>query len=110
MTVRYDDPKPFMLVENKLARSCPPGTTEIMCHPGLRDPAAKLRHAVRSLRGTAVLRWEYHPGSTLFFVWTQERDGSAEFGDFQFGRDRSALFRDRPVNVFQVKASYWLGI
>src|SRR5260370_28822232 len=25
VTVRYDDPKPFMLVENKLARACPPG-------------------------------------------------------------------------------------
>src|SRR5437763_15491147 len=27
VTVRYDEPKPFMLVENKLARSCPPGIT-----------------------------------------------------------------------------------
>src|ERR1700676_1405602 len=27
VTVRYDDPKPFMLVENKLARSCPPAIT-----------------------------------------------------------------------------------
>jgi magnesium transporter len=26
-TVRYDDPKPFMLVENKLRRSCAPGIT-----------------------------------------------------------------------------------
>src|SRR5947208_15092983 len=25
VTVRYDEPKPFMLVENKLARSCAPG-------------------------------------------------------------------------------------
>ena len=25
VTVRYDAPKPFMLVENKLARSCAPG-------------------------------------------------------------------------------------
>src|SRR6267143_2690415 len=27
VTVRYDEPKPFVLVENKLARSCPPGVT-----------------------------------------------------------------------------------
>src|SRR5665647_2373324 len=27
VTVRYDEPKPFMLVENKLARSCAPGVT-----------------------------------------------------------------------------------
>jgi hypothetical protein len=64
---------------------------------------------VRSLRGTAVMRWEYRPGSTLFFVWTQQRDGFDTFGDFEFSRDRSALFRDRPTNVFQVKATYWLG-
>ena len=63
----------------------------------------------RSLRGTAVVRYEYRPGSTLFFVWTQERDGSDAFGDFNFSRDRSALFRDRPTNIFQVKATYWLG-
>jgi hypothetical protein len=65
---------------------------------------------IRSLRGTAVVRWEYRPGSTLFFVWTQERSGEDAFGDFDFRRDRSALFRDRPINVFQVKASYWMGI
>jgi hypothetical protein len=64
---------------------------------------------VRSLRGTAVMRWEYRPGSTLYFVWTQVREGFDAFGDFILSRDRSALFRDRPTNVFQVKATYWLG-
>jgi Domain of unknown function (DUF5916) len=63
----------------------------------------------RSLRGTGVLRWEYRPGSTLYFVWTQERSGSDQFGDFDFNRDRSALFRDRPTNVFQIKGTYWIG-
>jgi len=63
----------------------------------------------RSLRGTGVLRWEYRPGSTLYFVWTQEREGSDQFGDFNFNRDRSALFRDRPTNIFQIKGTYWIG-
>ena len=49
---------------------------------------------MRSLRGTGVLRWEYRPGSTLYFVWTQIREGFDQFGDFDFSRDRSALFRD----------------
>ena len=62
----------------------------------------------RSLRGTAVMRYEYRPGSTLYFVWTQERDGFDQFGDFNFSRDRSALFRDRPTNIFQIKGTYWL--
>jgi hypothetical protein len=64
---------------------------------------------LRALRGTGVLRWEYRPGSTLYFVWTQERDGFDQFGDFNFGRDRSALFRDRPTNIFQIKGTYWIG-
>ena len=65
--------------------------------------------AYRSLIGNAVLRWEYRPGSTVFFVWTQSRSGTTDVGNFDFTRDRIAMFRDRPTNVFQVKVNYWLG-
>jgi hypothetical protein len=63
----------------------------------------------RSLRGNAVVRWEYRPGSTLFLVWTQQRSGSDAFGDFDIGRERRNLFGDRPENVFLVKMNYWIG-
>jgi hypothetical protein len=63
----------------------------------------------RSLIGNAVLRWEYRPGSTVFFVWTQSRTGSDPTGTFDFGRQNRAIFRDRPTNVFQVKVNYWIG-
>ncbi|HEY8851006.1 MAG TPA: DUF5916 domain-containing protein [Gemmatimonadaceae bacterium] len=63
----------------------------------------------RSLIGNAVLRWEYRPGSTVFFVWTQNRTGSDTNGEFDFGKQRAEIFRDRPTNVFQVKINYWLG-
>lgn len=63
----------------------------------------------RSLRGNAVLRWEYRPGSTLFFVWQQQRAGEEPLGNFRFGRDYGALFRQKPENVFTVKATYWLA-
>ncbi|HEU4559158.1 MAG TPA: DUF5916 domain-containing protein [Longimicrobium sp.] len=64
---------------------------------------------VRSLRGSAVLRWEYRPGSTLFFVWQQDRGGPDGVGDFDARRDLPELFRRRPNGVFVVKASYWIG-
>lgn len=64
---------------------------------------------IRSLRGTAVLRWEYRPGSTLYFVWTQLRSGYDPQGAWDFGGAGSELLSDRPTNVFQVKATYWLG-
>ena len=63
----------------------------------------------RSLRGSAVVRWEYRPGSALFFVWQQQRDGFEDFGDFRFGRDFGAIFREDVQNIFVVKATYWLG-
>ncbi|MFL5542317.1 MAG: DUF5916 domain-containing protein [Longimicrobiaceae bacterium] len=63
----------------------------------------------RSLRGNAVLRWEYRPGSTLYLVWQQQRAGAEPFGDFEFGRDANAIFRQRPDNIFVIKASYWIG-
>ena len=63
----------------------------------------------RSLRGNAVLRWEYRPGSALFFVWQQERSGQEHFGGFHFRRDAGAVFREPATNVFLVKATYWLG-
>jgi magnesium transporter len=37
VTVRYDEPKPFLLVENKLARSCTPGITGEMVLMELLD-------------------------------------------------------------------------
>jgi hypothetical protein len=63
----------------------------------------------RSLRGNAVLRWEYRPGSTLYLVWQQQRTGLEPFGTFDFGRDAPAVFNAPPDNVFVVKVSYWFG-
>jgi len=64
---------------------------------------------VRNLRGNAVLRWEYRPGSALFVVWQQERSGFEPIGDFSTSRDVGDIFRTVPTNVFLVKATYWLG-
>jgi hypothetical protein len=64
---------------------------------------------VHSLRGNAVLRWEYRPGSALFFVWQQERNGAGDAFTFDASRDVGAIFRERPSNIFLVKAVYWLA-
>ncbi|MQA91313.1 MAG: hypothetical protein GEU90_13975 [Gemmatimonas sp.] len=63
----------------------------------------------RSLRGNAVLRWEYRPGSTLFLVWTQTRDDTAALGDLHFDRDWRSIFSADPHNVFLLKLNYWLS-
>lgn len=60
-----------------------------------------------SLRGNAVLRWEFLPGSTIYFVWTQTRSGADGNGAFQVDRSLSELFDTHPDNIFLVKVSYW---
>jgi len=64
---------------------------------------------VRNLRGNAVLRWEYRPGSALFVVWQQMRSDTEAIGDFKPSRDVSGIFSTVPTNVFLVKATYWIG-
>ena len=61
---------------------------------------------VKSLRGTIVLRWEYRPGSLLYFVWTQNRADYAHPGDFQLRRDLGDLLTAPGDNIFLLKVSY----
>lgn len=63
---------------------------------------------LRSLRSTAVLRWEYRPGSEIFLVWQRNQSDRARIGDFDFGRDTGALFGAPADNRFIVKVNYWL--
>jgi Domain of unknown function (DUF5916)/Carbohydrate family 9 binding domain-like len=82
-------------------------------HPGDGGAAffvANQDFNLRSLRANAVLRWEWRPGSTLFVVWQQNLQDQAGVGDFQLGRDLSALFNAQANNILAVKASYWIGL
>jgi hypothetical protein len=64
----------------------------------------------RSLRGNAVLRWEYRPGSTLYVVWQQDRLNDERMEDFGTGRAFNSLFDGgRTNNVFAIKFSYWIN-
>lgn len=62
----------------------------------------------RSLRGNAVFRWEYRPGSVLYVAWTHSRSNSIPLGNFAFSRDWQGIFDSRADNILLVKASWWL--
>jgi hypothetical protein len=66
----------------------------------------------RSLRGNAVLRWEYRPGSVLFLVWSQSRNAFMEMDNPSLRPydDLRDTFTDKGQNVFLVKLNYWLGL
>ncbi|MGZ5454470.1 MAG: DUF5916 domain-containing protein, partial [Candidatus Aminicenantales bacterium] len=78
---------------------------------GAAGPAAPFTFAnpdfnLKSLRGTVVLRWEYRPGSMLYFVWTQRREDYSDPGDFELWRDMGDIFRAPGENIFMIKFSY----
>jgi hypothetical protein len=64
---------------------------------------------VVSLRTNAVLRWEFRPGSTLFLVWQQNREGSRATGDLDAGSALWDAFEEPGTNIFAVKVAYWFG-
>ncbi|HEY0140685.1 MAG TPA: DUF5916 domain-containing protein [Thermoanaerobaculia bacterium] len=64
----------------------------------------------RSVRGSAVVRWEFRPGSALYVVWNENRAEAINTGDFRFGRDVRAIPNAPSHDVFLVKLSYWLPL
>jgi hypothetical protein len=64
----------------------------------------------RSLRGNAVLRWEYRPGSTLFLVWTTACSAYQSNPRFDAVGDMRNLCQGRSDNVVAVKMNYWLSL
>jgi hypothetical protein len=64
----------------------------------------------KQLQSNLVFRWEYSPGSSLFVVWNQGRQGYDPIrGTTDFQGDVRDLLRLHPANTFLVKMSYWLN-
>jgi hypothetical protein len=63
-----------------------------------------------SLRGNAVLRWEYRRGSTLFLVWQHGREDFNHQGSFSLRQGLDQLFAAPARNTLLVKVNYWLSI
>ncbi len=64
---------------------------------------------VLSFRTTNVMRWEYKPGSALFVVWQQGREGFAQHGNYRFGRDFDDVFGTPSTNTLLLKLAYWFN-
>ena len=61
------------------------------------------------LRGNAVLRWEWRPGSAFFLVWQQTRDDFDAYDGDALGGLGDA-FSAEGRNVFLAKLTYWFGV
>jgi hypothetical protein len=64
----------------------------------------------KAFQSNLVFRWEYAPGSTLFAVWNQGRQGYLNApGTENFQGDVRDLMGLHPSNTFLIKLSYWLN-
>jgi hypothetical protein len=61
-------------------------------------------------RSNLVFRWEYRPGSQLFFVWGNERTGSKNESSSKVGKAMTQLKDVSPTNIFLIKLSYWFSL
>jgi hypothetical protein len=65
--------------------------------------------SLREFRSNLVARWEYKPGSALYVVWQQGRNGREPYWDDSFHENWHSLWNTPPDNVFLVKLSYWFS-
>jgi hypothetical protein len=65
---------------------------------------------VREIRSTAIVRWEYQPGSTLFAIWNHNHGGDDTDGSFRLGPNLSDLRYSRGEHVVLFKLSYWWDV
>lgn len=61
------------------------------------------------MQSNVVFPWEYAPGSTLFVVWNEGRQGNGETGgSTSFSGDLQELARLHPTNTVLVQMSDYL--
>ncbi len=61
----------------------------------------------KSLRVNTIFRWEWKRGSAMYLVWTEQRQDSANPGQFSFRRDFGDVFGAPGDDVFLFKIAYW---
>ena len=66
-------------------------------------------YTVASLRSTAVLRWEFRPGSTLYIAWQQNRGGVPVTVAQPLHGTIGDAFTQAAIHTLAIKLSYWFG-
>ncbi len=112
----FTTPRRFAFAEYGVDRGTitPAGSGALRVDPDGAGPAPAFAipnqdFTVRALRGNAVLRWEYSPGSALFLVWTQQHEQEFSEARSDVASQATRTFADPGRHVFLVKFSRWIG-
>ncbi len=63
-----------------------------------------------SYRSNVVLRWEFHPGSTVYLVWQQNRTGDKYPGRSVRPGSLWDAWQSKGANFLALKFSYWWAV
>jgi hypothetical protein len=61
-------------------------------------------------RSNLVARWEYRPGSTLYFVWAHVMSNRDSYHIAGWGDNLNRMFGLPSSNVFMIKLNYWFSM
>ena len=61
-------------------------------------------------RSNLVARWEYLPGSTLYFVWEHRMSNRDSYSIDGWGKNLDRMFGVPSTNTFMIKINYWFNI
>jgi hypothetical protein len=64
----------------------------------------------KSLRGNAVFRWEFMPGSAFYAVWTQQRSDYESQPELEVGPSFSKLWSADASNIFLAKVTCYFNL
>jgi hypothetical protein len=64
----------------------------------------------KSFKANFVLRWEYHPGSILYLVWTHNRENYDRPGIYNLKDDIHSLLNEDSDNIFLIKLTYLFSV
>jgi len=78
--------------------------------PDLRYSIDNPDFNIKEFKSNFVIRWEYVPGSTVYFVWSQGRNRYNPNGEFDLNQDVRDMFDAHPHDIFLIKLSYRFGL
>ncbi len=64
----------------------------------------------QEFRSNFVARWEYKTGSTVYFVWTNNRSQYVDQHDPSIFNSLKGLSKIKADNAFMIKLSYWFSL
>jgi hypothetical protein len=64
----------------------------------------------RQFRSNFVARWEYRPGSVLYFVWQHSMTGHERVTDPSLAQSFGQLWDIFPTDVVMLKLNYWFSL